>query len=86
MTWASGGLMPAPLLAANELGMTWDPVRERVLAVGVRTLSTWEWDGSSWTQRMVEPTTASGQATLVYDTARSRPTLCSTSGTWVLLP
>lgn len=65
--------------ARADAGMTYDPVRGRVLLFGGRlqgdaaTGDTWEWDGTSWTAKTT-PTAPSPRfdAPLAYDGARQR--------------
>lgn len=39
--------------AGRRQAMAYDPVRRRVVLYGPGSTSTWEWDGSAWTQRAV---------------------------------
>lgn len=55
---------------------------------GYRLSDLWEWDGSTWTQRMpvVSPAAGYGPTPIAYDEARQRLTLFNGVDTWVFLP
>jgi hypothetical protein len=69
-TWTHRGIV-TPTIADPKVA--WDPVRQRIVAVGdngAGVVETWEYDGSQWTQ---SPTTAGIQlpASIAYDPLRS---------------
>jgi cysteine-rich repeat protein len=78
ITWTN--LTPNPVPARWEHAMAYDSVRNRLVVFGGLTgvagtpsNETWEWDGTTWTQRLtlVTPAARNGHA-MVFDAARQR--------------
>ena len=78
ITWTN--LTPNPIPARWHHAMAYDSVRHRLVVFGGRTAwnagplnDTWEWDGSTWTQRvaLVTPPARESHA-MVFDSARQR--------------
>ncbi len=79
----------APTMRSQH-GMTWDPVRKRVLLFGGALLNTrfdetWEWDGSTWLRRtpVTSPPPRAARKNLEWDRVRRRAVLfLGADGTW----
>jgi cysteine-rich repeat protein len=86
ITWTNLTPNPAPRRAAHAVA--YDSVRHRLVLFGgqqdyqVPTNETWEWDGTTWTQKLtlVVPPARSGHA-MVFDEGRQRVLLFGGAGT-----
>jgi cysteine-rich repeat protein len=78
-----------PAVRAHH-GLTYDPVRNRVVlfgGVGAGNVSlgdTWEYNGTTWTERMVTGPTARSGASLTFDVLRGKIVMTGQTETWTL--
>ncbi|MCA8976086.1 MAG: hypothetical protein KDC98_15295 [Planctomycetes bacterium] len=80
--WGLLGVGAAVSLPMNETTYAYDAARDRIVAYRAALAGgeTWEWDGTSWLQRLVpQPAWRRGGA-MTYDVGRGRTVLCGGSG------
>jgi hypothetical protein len=90
-TWSQRSPVTSPS-ARYGYAMAYDAARQRVVLFGgydsstngqLSLSDTWEWDGSTWSQRSpVTSPSARGHQTMAYDAARQRIVLFGGSDTW----
>lgn len=79
---------PPPVRA--NYGLTYDPLRNRVVLFGgigasnVLLGDTWEYDGTTWTERTIAGPSARSGASLTFDVGRGQVVMAGGTETWTL--